>query len=53
MIFKKGGRISQDFKFSFKGNKLDMVDSFTYLGIVFSPGGSFNKTFETLAGQAI
>ena len=30
-----------------------MVDSFTYLGIIFSPGGSFNKTFETLAGQAM
>ena len=50
---KQGGRTSKDFQFSIKGNTLDTVDSFTYLGIVFSPVGYFNQTFETLTGQAM
>jgi len=29
------------------------VSKFTYLGIVFTTGGSFNTTFEMLAGQAL
>jgi len=28
------------------------VSKFTYLGIVFTTGGSFNTTFEMFAGQA-
>jgi len=29
-----------------------IVKKFTYLGIVFTTGGSFTRTFETLSGQA-
>ena len=29
------------------------MSKFTYLGIVFTTGGSFNTTFEMLAGQAL
>jgi len=36
----------------YKGNELEIVNKFTYLGIVFTTGGSCTCTFETLPGQA-
>jgi hypothetical protein len=33
-------------------NVIIYVKSFTYLGIVYTAGGSFANTFEPLAGQA-
>ncbi|XP_052787930.1 uncharacterized protein LOC128222834 [Mya arenaria] len=53
MVFRKGGRLSRNVKFMYKGRELDIVDRFTYLGIVFTPGGSFSKTFDALSGQAL
>jgi len=38
--------------FAYEGEVIEIVKSFTYLGIVFTTGGSFTSTFETLAGQA-
>ena len=52
MIFRKGGRINRNIRFIYKGHVLEIVSKFTYLGIVFTTGGSFNTTFEMLAGQA-
>ena len=52
MIFRKG-RLRQNISFFYKGEKLEIVEKFTYLGIVFTTGGSFNNAFETLSGQAI
>ena len=37
----------------YKEKELEITDSFTYLGIVFTCGGIFSKTFDTLAGQAL
>jgi len=39
-------------KFMYKGNELENVKKFIYLGIVFTTGGSFTCSFETLQGQA-
>ncbi|XP_053395382.1 uncharacterized protein LOC123523921 isoform X1 [Mercenaria mercenaria] len=52
MIFKKGGQLKYDLQFLFKGQVLDIVNNFTYLGIVFTTGGSFKMAYDTLAGQA-
>ena len=38
--------------FTYEGEALEIVKSFKYLGIVFTPGGSFSETQNTLAGQA-
>lgn len=52
MIIRKGGHIRKKSTFLYKGKTLHIVNTFTYLGIVFSCGGSLNTTFDTLAGQA-
>jgi len=44
--------VGANLHFIYKGEVLEIVNTFTYLGIVFTVGGSFNKTYETLAGQA-
>jgi hypothetical protein len=38
MIFKKSGRLRQNISFKYKGQNLEIVNKFTYLGIVFSVG---------------
>ena len=53
MIFRKGGRVYRNIRFIYKGNVLEIVSKFTYIYIVFTTGGSFNTTFEILAGQAL
>ena len=35
----------------YSGEKIEIVSILTYLGIVFSTGGSFVDAFEILAGQ--
>lgn len=52
MIFKKGGAAARHFQFFYDGNDIETVKSFTYLGIVFTQGGSFKEAQQTLAGQA-
>ena len=51
MIFRGGGILPRDFYYS--GIELAIVSSFSYLGIVFSTGGSFSECHKTLAGQAL
>ena len=43
MVFRKGG----------KGENIEIVKNFTYLGVVFTTGGSFMETHETLSDQAL
>ena len=52
MVFRRGGPLRRNVLFVYDGNIIDIVQKFTYLGIVFSTGGSFAVTFDTLAGQA-
>lgn len=52
MVFRKGGAIARTVQFSYDGTDIEIVKSFTYLGIVFTQGGSFNEAQHTLAGQA-
>jgi len=53
MVFRKGGRLSKNVNFRYKGELLEIVDNFKYLGIVYTVGGSFNATYEALHGQAL
>ena len=53
MIFRKGGRNNQNLSFAYKHNAIEIVNKFTYLGIVFTTGGSFNEAQNTLSGQAL
>ena len=40
VVFRKGGRLSDNLSFYYDGHKLDIVNKYTYLGIVFTSGGS-------------
>ena len=40
-------------QFTFKGSKIEIVNKFCYLGIVFTSGGSSFETQKTLSGQAL
>ena len=41
VVFRKGGQLRRDFKWTNDGNDIEIVQNFNYLGIVFSSGGSF------------
>ena len=51
MIFKRGGRLARNTSFTYNGRELEIVKKFTYLGFVFTTGGSFAENFNTLSGQ--
>ena len=53
VIFRKGGRLPKDLKFTYNGLELEIVNKFTYLGVVFISGRSCFETQKTLAGQAM
>ena len=48
MSFRKGGRVNMNIRFIYKANVIEILSKFTYLGIVFTIGDSFNTTFEML-----
>ena len=52
MVCRTGGILPKDLKFYYNDIEIEIVNTFSYLGIVFSPGGSFSNTQITLAGQA-
>ena len=53
MIFRKGGLLSQLERWYHNGTVIEIVNQFDYLGIVFTPGGTFMKASETLSEKAI
>ena len=53
MVFRRGGILPRDLKFYYFDEELSIVNNFSYLGIVFSTGGSFSECHKTLAGQAL
>lgn len=52
VVFRKGGILPKNMKFYYNDVEIQIVNSFSYLGIVFTPGGSFSNAQSTLAGQA-
>ena len=53
MVFRNGGILRKNLKFTYDGNDVEIVKKFTYLGVVFTTGGSFYETHESLSGQAL
>ena len=53
VIFRKGGRLPLNIKFTYKGVEIEIVTKYLYLGVVFTSGGSCFKTQKTLARQAL
>ena len=53
VVFRKGGNLGQNDKWFYGGSEIEIVNSFTYLGVVFSSGGSFVPNTKTLSGKAL
>ena len=53
MIFRKGGANKRNLSFTYSGVVIELVKQFTYLGVVFTTGGSFSETHDALSGQAL
>ena len=52
MVFRKGGILPRDLKFNYNGKEINIVNTFSYLGVIFSTNGSFSDCQKTLSGQA-
>ena len=52
MVFRKGGILPRNLKFYFNNEEIEIVNKYSYLGIVFTTGGSFSEAQITLSGQA-
>ena len=53
MVFRKDGRLSYNEHWFYNGIELEIVNQFNYLGLVFTPGGSFMQATKTLSGKAL
>ena len=55
MVFRKGGILGRNTCFYYGENEIEIVNKFTYLGIVvfFSTGGAFSEAQQALSGQAL
>ena len=53
LIFNKGGYPISRYKFKLNGLGIDIVQSYCYLGIIFSASGNFNKACEALTNKAL
>ena len=53
VIFRKGGANKRNLSFTYSGVVIEIVKKFTYVGVVFSTGGSFSETHDAFSGQAL
>ena len=53
MVFRKRGGLLNNESWTYKGQVLDAVDCFNYLGTVFNYTGSFNLNNEYITGKAL
>ena len=52
VIFRNGGKIKDNEKWTFNGDDLEIVNEITYLGMLFNYNGKFLKTQKHIAEQA-
>ena len=52
MIFRRGKKIQMKAPFTFKDAHLEIVQEYTYLGLVFTSNGSFKCAVSTLKASA-
>ena len=53
MVFRKSGRLAALTQLYYTNGELEVVGKCTYLGIVFSTGGSFSDSQNALSGPAL
>jgi len=53
MVFRKSGRLTSLTQFYYNNEELEIVEKFSYLGIVFSTGGSFSNLFDKLISPVL
>lgn len=53
MVFRKGGLLSRRERWYYNGTEIEVVNQFNYLGVVFTPSGSFIQATKTLSGKAL
>ena len=53
MVFRKGGILSRREKWVYNVAEIEIVNQFNYLGIIFTPGGSFIHETKTLSGKVL
>lgn len=51
VIFRNGGKIHNNERWHLNGEPIEVVDSFTYLGLLLQYNGKFNNTQKQLASQ--
>ena len=52
MIFNKSGRLLSNYSFKFDTHDIQLCQEYSYLGIVFTPSGSFTKAIKLLYEKA-
>lgn len=52
MVFRKGCQLPRNLKLYYNGSELFIAEAFSYLGLVFTPSGSFSLAQKTLSPQA-
>ena len=53
MVFHKGGILAQNEHWTYNNQELEIVNTFNYLGVVLSSGGSFIPAAKALADKAL
>ena len=53
VVFRKGGPLSHQERWTYGNEEIVIVNNFNYLGVVLSSGGSFIKATSTLSGKAL
>lgn len=53
VVFRKGGGLGQIYHWQYAGQEIEIVNSFNYLGILFSCGGSFMQNAKYLSDKAL
>ena len=52
VIFRKCGKLGVNDKWFYNGSQIEVIKHLTYLGMVFSSGGSLSDNQKKIAGQA-
>ena len=53
VVFRKGGILAQNERWTYDNQEIEIVSSFNYLGIGLSSGGSFIQATKTLADKGL
>jgi hypothetical protein len=52
IVFRKGGKLGREACFFFKGEQIECVNTYTYLGVLFSSSGLFSKATKARKSSA-